>query len=103
MMGSSAGWGLAAAGALLLLATFWMQGRRVLRVHYHRERWSWLDGLVLVVCLGVAAIVLTIRARSPSVLAFSPYQSLLPGFGPAIGMALLALLVPLLQGRRTTQ
>jgi energy-coupling factor transport system permease protein len=99
----AAGWGLAAAGALLLLATFWMQGRRVLRVHYRREGWSWLDGLVLIVCLGVAAMVLTIRARSPSALAFSPYQRLLPDFSPAIGITLVALLVPLLQGRRSAQ
>jgi energy-coupling factor transport system permease protein len=95
-----AGWALAAAGAGLMLGAFWMQGRRVLRVHYRREDWSWLDGVVLIACAGVAAMVVLTRVRAPEVLAYSPYQRLLPAFRPAIGVALLALLVPLLQGRR---
>jgi hypothetical protein len=80
-----------------------MQGRRVLRVHYRRERWTWLDWIVVVACVGVAAAVLLIRARAPAMLAYSPYQDLLPAFSPAMGMALLILLAPLLQPEPGTE
>jgi energy-coupling factor transport system permease protein len=89
------GWSLAGAGAVLLSTVFWAQGRRVLRVHYRRDRWSWRDGLVIAVCAGVAVLVVVTRLRDPGRLAYSPYQKLLPAFDPVVGVVLMFLLAPL--------
>lgn len=94
---STAGLGtvLAAAGTAVLVAVFWAQGRRVLRVRYRRERWTWRDGIVLAFCVGVATSIALIRRRAPAALAYSPYQNLLPSFDPVTGVILVLLLVPL--------
>jgi energy-coupling factor transport system permease protein len=89
------GWTLVAVGAFLLLAVFWAQGRRVLRVHYRRERWSWRDAIVIAVCGGVIGFVVWTRLQAPGALAYSPYQTILPAFDPVIGISLMFLLAPL--------
>lgn len=89
------GWTLAGLGTGLLVAVFWAQGRRVLRVHYRRERWSWRDGIVIAACVGVAVSVAWVRQGGSNPLAYSPYQALSPAFVPAIGVVLMLLLVPL--------
>jgi energy-coupling factor transport system permease protein len=86
---------LAIGGTLVLIAVFWAQGRRVLRVHYRQEHWTWRDGVVIAACVGVAAFVIWTRLRSPGALAYSPYQNLAPGFDPVVGVSLMLLLVPL--------
>jgi hypothetical protein len=100
-------WGgvLAAAGAVLLLVVFWLLGRRVLRVHYRRYRWTWRDVVVWVPSLALAGLFVLARLRDPGMLAYSPYESLVPSFDPVFGIALMFLLAPLLvtkaDGRRT--
>jgi hypothetical protein len=91
-------WGraLALAGAALLVSVFWAQGRRVLRVHYRRERWTWRDGLVIAVCVGVAAFIVWTRLTTAGALAYRPYQNMAPAFDPLIGVTLMLLLVPLI-------
>jgi hypothetical protein len=89
------GWMLAASGGGLLLAVFWAQGRRVLRVHYRRERWTWRDGVVLAACAGSAAVIVLTRLRAPGALGYSPYQRIVPAFDPMVGIALMLLLAPL--------
>jgi energy-coupling factor transport system permease protein len=89
------GWGLAAASAAVLLAVFWGQGRRVLRVHYRRESWTWRDGVVLAVCVGVVVFLILSLAGGTEALAYSSYQSIVPAFNPNIGVMLMFLLAPL--------
>jgi energy-coupling factor transport system permease protein len=89
------GWVLATVGAGVLIAVFWAQGRRVLRVHYRKERWTWRDGVVSVACAGCAAALFLARLRDPGSLAYSPYQGLAPVFDPMIGVSLMLLLAPL--------
>jgi energy-coupling factor transport system permease protein len=86
---------LAATGATLLLAVFWAQGRRVLRVHYRRERWTWRDGVVIAACAAVAAFVAWTRLRVPGALAYNVYQNVAPDFEPVVGIVLMFLLAPL--------
>jgi energy-coupling factor transport system permease protein len=88
------GWILAATSTAVLLVVFWGQGRRVLRVHYRRERWTWRDGVVVAICTGVVGLVL-IGGRALGALAYSPYQDLVPVFNPGIGVVLILLLAPL--------
>jgi hypothetical protein len=89
------GWTLSAAGSVLLLVVFWAQGRRVLRIPYRRERWTWRDGTVIALCVGVGAYLVFLRMRTPGSLAYSPFQKIAPAFDPLIGGALMLLLVPL--------
>jgi len=89
------GWVVAAISAVVLLAVFWGQGRRLLRTHYRRERWTWRDGVVLAACAGVAAFLVLARGRASEALAYSPYQSVVPAFNPTVGVVLMLLLAPL--------
>jgi energy-coupling factor transport system permease protein len=93
-----AGWIAVALSTALLLGVFWAQGRRVLRVHYRRDRWTWPDGVVLVACLAVAVLLVLVRLQDPGVLVYSPYQQLLPPFHPLVGVALILLIAPVLFG-----
>jgi energy-coupling factor transport system permease protein len=88
------GWAMAALGAVLLLGVFWVQGRRVLRVHYRQERWTWQDGVVLALCLAVAALLVWVRLRDDAAFAYSPYARLLPPFDATVGLALVLLAGP---------
>ena len=93
------GWMVVATSTALLIGVFWAQGRRVLRVHYRRDRWAWPDGVVLAVCLLVVTLLALAYLQEPGVLVYSPYQQLLPPFHPLVGVALILLIVPLLFGR----
>jgi energy-coupling factor transport system permease protein len=92
------GWSAVVLSTALLLGVFWAQGRRVLRIHYRRDPWTWSDGIVLAVCLGVALLLAWVRLQEPGVLVYSPYQQLLPPFHPLVGVALILLVVPVLFG-----
>ena len=91
-----AGWAAAGASAALLLVVFWAQGKRVLRVHYRRDRWSWRDGVVLASCLFAVALLALARAQDAAAFVYVPYQGLLPPFHTGIGVALAALIAPVL-------
>jgi energy-coupling factor transport system permease protein len=88
------GWIAVASSAALLLGAFWAQGRRVLRVHYRRDRWTWQDGVVLATSLAVVVALLLARTRDATVLLYDPYQRLLPPFHTWVGLTLAALAVP---------
>jgi energy-coupling factor transport system permease protein len=93
---SMARWGLTsvALSAVLLLGTFWAQGRRVLRTHYRRDRWTWRDIGVLTASLGVVATLVIARIRRPAALPYYPYVELKPAFDPVIGGVLITLALP---------
>jgi energy-coupling factor transport system permease protein len=93
------GWAVFISSLLLLLGIFWAQGRRVIRTHYRRERWTWRDGVVVAlaaVVLGAVAWTLTQHVRA---LGYDPYQDLLPPFRGWLGLALAALIAPALLAR----
>jgi energy-coupling factor transport system permease protein len=93
---SLVGWGLAAAGSIGLLATFWLQGKRVQRSRYRTETWSARDLAVAAASLVVVAAVLSARQFAPETLVYTPYPPypLLPPFSPLVGAALLLLALP---------
>jgi energy-coupling factor transport system permease protein len=94
------GWGIVAGSVALLVAAFWAQGRRVLRVHYRRDDWTWRDAFVLALTSAVAVVWLIARLRSPDALAYNPYLDWLPRFGLVVGVGLMFLLSPMLVDRR---
>jgi energy-coupling factor transport system permease protein len=89
-------WGIIAVGSVGLLATFWLQGRRVERSRYRTETWSVRDLAVIAASLVVLAAVLGARQVAPETLAYTPYppSPLLPPFNPLVGGALLLLALP---------
>jgi energy-coupling factor transport system permease protein len=94
----AAGWSIAAASAILVLAVFWAQGRRVLRVRYRQDHWTWRDGAVLAACLAVVVLLAFARLQDAAAFAYSPYNELLPPFDPIIGIALILLVAPVVVG-----
>lgn len=92
------GWIAFALSAGLLAAVFWAQGRHVARTHYRRERWTWRDGLSAAACLVAAAALAWARVGGSAGLIYDPYQGLLPPFHPGTGLALAALVLPVLAG-----
>ena len=96
------GWAIVGVSVALLLGVFRAQGRRVLRVRYRRDRWTWRDGLVLAVCLAVVALLALARLQDAAAFAYSPYDALLPPFAATVGIALVLLVAPVLVGGRTT-
>ena len=78
-----------------MVAMFWLQGRRVRRTWYRRQRWTIRD-TAIVVSSGLAlAAVMAGRLADPAAMAYNPYAgSLLPPFNPLVGAALLLLAAP---------
>jgi energy-coupling factor transport system permease protein len=92
------GWTLAGLGSAALLALFWLQGRRVHRTRYRRERWQLRDGALVLASALALAVVIAARMTAPETLVYSPYPPypLLPPFNPLVGAALLLLALPAL-------
>lgn len=96
-------WGQATLGLVLMLlgggmlaGALWIAGRRVQRTAYHAESWTLRDTVVV---LGAAAVVsaflLPLPGLDRSTLAYVPFPELVaPGFDPALGTIMLALLAP---------
>ena len=84
------------AGALLLLATLWVVGRRARHTRYHRSRWAASDSAVLIgAAVVLAALLLPLPNADYSALAYYPYPLLaLPRFDPVLGFATLGLAWP---------
>ena len=102
------GWAMAGGSAGLLLGVFWAQGRRVLRVRYRRDHWTWRDGVALAACLAALVLLASARFQDAAAFAYSSYDQLLPPFDAAVGVALILLIVPVVievlgsdDGRRT--
>jgi energy-coupling factor transport system permease protein len=95
------GWIAFVLSAGLLVAVFWAQGRYVVRTYYRRERWTWRDGLSVVACLVAVAALAWARIGGSAGLVYDPYQGLLPPFHSGMGLALVALVLPVLAGWHT--
>lgn len=99
----SAGWLLFVAGAALLAALLWRQGRTVAHTHYRPQSWQPADSLLVLASL--VSLGLAIWQRD-SLLGYTPYPLVqLPPFAPIAGGALLLLALPAFlcpqhQGRR---
>jgi hypothetical protein len=89
---------LLAGGGALLLWSFWDQGRRVRRSRYHRWLWARADRIVLVISLIAAGIWILAMLTHADWLLYYPYPpySPWPTFEPALGLAILLLVVPAL-------
>jgi energy-coupling factor transport system permease protein len=92
------GWTLAVCGAAGLLGIFWLQGQRIRRSHYRRERWTTVDSAIAAAGVTVVAVVVVAKILVPDALVYSPYPPypLLPPFNPWIGLAMLLLALPAL-------
>ncbi|MGD2205409.1 MAG: energy-coupling factor transporter transmembrane component T [Anaerolineae bacterium] len=95
---SSLGWVLVGLGGFALLAMFWLQGRRVHRTRYRRERWQARDTALVLGSAVVLVAVVVARLTAPETLFYSPFppSSLLPPFNAYVGAALLLLALPAL-------
>jgi energy-coupling factor transport system permease protein len=97
-LGGAGLWGLALilSGVLLIFGGLWFQGRQSPRTTYHRPRWTWQDGLTIIVAVGVIAIcALPLAGLDQQTLYYEPYPALsLPSFSPLLGLVLLALILP---------
>lgn len=88
---------LALGSAALLVGTLMAIGRGVKRSRYHRELWRRRDTLVSIACFTSCAITAGFWLRNPNALFFYPYPRFsLPDFNAVIGLALLAVVTPVL-------
>lgn len=94
--GDGFGLGLIGSGTLLIVGGLWWQGSQFPRTNYRTENWHLADSLVLAASLFMLAIlILPLPFLEHGTLSYSPYPELVfPPFDPWIGIALLALLVP---------
>jgi energy-coupling factor transport system permease protein len=102
---STWGWALVALGVAVMLAVFWLQGRRVQRTRYRQPRWRARDTAVVATSVVVVAVVVALRLTMPEALFYNPYppSSLLPPFHPLVGASLLLLTLPALLAPRGTE
>jgi energy-coupling factor transport system permease protein len=87
---------LVTAGALLLLLSFWEQGRRVRRTHYRRWYWERADRIVLSASMVAGAPWLAVLLLRSEWLFYYPYPpySPWPSFQPLLGLATVLLAIP---------
>jgi energy-coupling factor transport system permease protein len=104
-------WGQGAWGVTLMLVgtglmgvALWLAGRRSPRTVYRSQRWSLLDGIVLLPAIALVAVfILPIPGLDRSSLDYYPYPQLsLPRFDPTIGVVILGLLGPILSRAMAT-
>lgn len=90
---------LICSGAFLIIGGLWQQGKKFPRTTFRKELWHPLDSLVLIASLLLLAVFfLPLPFIDHSSLAYSPYPALtLPPFDMIIGLAILALLTPVVQ------
>lgn len=85
-------------GGLFIAFPMWLVGRRSPRTSYQPESWRWVDGIAL---LAAGSSILLFQKAVPginySALSYSPYPSAaMPGFEPALGLAVILILYPIL-------
>lgn len=97
-LGGAGLWGLVLilSGVLLIFFGVWLQGCQSPRTTYHRPRWTWQDGLTIIIAVGVIAFcALPFAGLDHQTLYYEPYPALsLPSFSPLLGLVLLALILP---------
>jgi energy-coupling factor transport system permease protein len=83
-------------GTVLLIVSFWEQGRRVHRTHYRRWYWERIDHIVLGASIAAGAPWLAILLLRSEWLFYYPYPpySPWPSFQPLLGMAIILLAIP---------
>jgi energy-coupling factor transport system permease protein len=88
---------LAVGGALLLIWTLHIMGRRVERSRYRRQLWRRRDTFVSAASLLSLAVFASFLLLDKKALAFYPYPRFeLPTLNPIIGLALLAPVTPVI-------
>jgi energy-coupling factor transport system permease protein len=89
---------LSAAGAALLILSFWEQGRRVRRSHYRRWFWGETDRIILIASIAAGVPWLAVLLLRGDWLFYYPYPpfSPWPSFQPLLGLAVIMLAVPAL-------
>jgi energy-coupling factor transport system permease protein len=87
---------LLGAGVVLLLGSFWEQGRRVRRTHFRRWFWGPTDRLVLISSLAAGVPWLAVLLFRSEWLFYYPYPpySPWPSFKPLLGLAIMLLAFP---------
>ena len=87
---------LVITGAVLLLLSFWEQGRRVRRTHFRRWFWERTDRLILIASIAAGAPWLSALLLRGEWLFYYPYPpySPWPSFQPLLGLAAVSLAVP---------
>lgn len=85
-------------GSLIVVVTFWLQGRRVRRTTYRRWYWRPRDTILALGSLLLIGITVITRARSPLTWLYYPYPpyDLWPTFRLIPGAALLLVALPAL-------
>lgn len=102
----TAGLILLLVGAAFVLGGLWSVGRKSHRTSYHRQDWTWKDGLGLGIALAVLLLcTLSVPMLGKETLFYDPYPSItLPAFNPFLGAVLLGLVAPsLMTGRLRDQ
>jgi hypothetical protein len=89
---------LLALGALPAVGALFVQGRRVKRTHYQRERWQHRDTMVFLTCAASALLMAAAQTRNPQVLSYYPYPPFppWPRFAIPVGLAAALLAAPAL-------
>ncbi len=88
---------LAVAALLLLSGNLFVMGRRLQRSHFSRELWRRRDVVVSAAAVASMAMIALIWLLDPDSLLFYPYPRFaFPTFNPLVGIALLAVVVPVL-------
>ena len=87
---------LVTGGIVLLLWSFWDQGRRIHRSRYHRWAWQRLDRIVLAAGILSVAAWLIAWLAFPDSLAYYPYPpySPWPIFNPLLALSVVLVAVP---------
>jgi energy-coupling factor transport system permease protein len=87
---------LSAAGAALLLLSFWEQGRRVRRTHFRRWFWGRTDHAVLIASLVAGVPWLAVLLFRSDWLFYYPYPPYTPwpSFQALLGLAIVLLATP---------
>jgi len=92
----AAGTAVALSSVALLVGVFWAQGKRVRRTRYWHRRWAWQDSIVLACAAAVVLALVLARAGDSAALLYDPYSNMVPPFQPWLGLALLALVAPVI-------
>jgi len=90
------GFALLSLGLILMVATLYLQSKRVKRTQYRRELWRRRDTLVTAASAASMLLTVYVKAQHPLAMWYYPYPpfSLWPTFTSLIGLAAALLAVP---------
>jgi predicted N-acyltransferase len=61
---------------------------------------TWRDGVILAACLYLSSTLIWFRIVDATSLQYYPYTNLMPPFQPAVGAALMTLVLPVIVQRQ---